>query len=131
MQRRLIDAVKVNDIFLAGGILLLKFRKGTASAILKGKAAVLQRNPPINGKLERLAGEDGAIEVDHEVSGQLPRFSPILIPVAQLVAIYVLRQGGSVNAAFRKQGRSVKNRDFLIVLLAGVILAHRASPRSF
>ena len=131
VQRRLIDAVKVNDIFLTGGIFLLKFRKGTASAILKGKAAALQRNPPINGKLERLAGENGAIEVDHETSGQLPRFPPILIPVAQLVAIYILRHGGSVNAAFRKQCRSVKNRDLLIVLLAGVILAHRASPRSF
>ena len=66
VQRRLIDAVKVNDIFRTGGIFLLKFRKGTASAILKGKAAALQRNPPINGKLERLAGENGAIEVDHE-----------------------------------------------------------------
>lgn len=66
VQRRLIDAVKVNDIFLAGGIFLLKFRKGTASAILKGKAAALQRNPPINGKLEWLTGENGAIEVDHE-----------------------------------------------------------------
>ena len=53
MQRRLIDAVKVNDILIAGGIFLLKFRKGTASAVLKGKAVALQRNPPINGKLER------------------------------------------------------------------------------
>ena len=102
MQCRLIDAVKVNDILIAGGIFLLKFRKGTASAILKGKTAAFQWNPPINGKLERLAGEDGAIEVDHKASGQFSRFSPILIPVAQLVAIYTLRHGGSVNAAFCK-----------------------------
>ena len=129
VQCRLIDAVKVNDILIAGGIFLLKFRKGTASAVLKGKAVALQRNPPINGKLERLAGEDSAIEVDHEVSGQLPRFSPILIPVAQLVAIYTLRHGGSVNAAFCKQCRSVKNRDLLIGHLLCVI-AHLASPRS-
>ena len=66
MQRRLIDAVKVNDILITGGIFLLKFRKGTASAILKGKAAALQQNPPVKGKLERLTGENGAIEVDHE-----------------------------------------------------------------
>ena len=66
VQRRLIDAVKVNDILITGGIFLLKFRNGTASAILKGKAVALQWNPPINGKLERLAGENGAIEVDHE-----------------------------------------------------------------
>ena len=66
VQRRLIDAVKVNDILIAGGIFLLKFRKGTASAVLKGKAVALQRNPPINGKLEWLTGENGAIEVDHE-----------------------------------------------------------------
>ena len=66
VQRRLIDAVKVNDILLAGGIFLLKFRKSTASTILKGKGAALQRNPPINGKLEWLTGKNGAIEVDHE-----------------------------------------------------------------
>ena len=66
MQRRLIDAVKVNDLLITGGIFLLKFRKGVASAILKGKAVILHWNPPINGKLERLAGENGAIEVDHE-----------------------------------------------------------------
>ena len=40
VQRRLIDAVKVNDILIAGRIFLLKFRKGAASAILKGKASV-------------------------------------------------------------------------------------------
>ena len=66
MQCRLIDAVKVNDLLITGGIFLLKFRKGVASAILKGKAVILHWNPPINGKLERLAGENGAIEVDHE-----------------------------------------------------------------
>ena len=64
VQRRIIDAVKVNDILLAGGIFLLKFRKSTASTILKGKGAALQRNPPINGKLEWLTGKNGAIEVD-------------------------------------------------------------------
>ena len=130
VQHRLIDTVKVNDILIAGGIFLLKFRKGTASAILKGKAVVLQWNPPINGKLERLACEDGAIEVDHEASGQFNGFAPILIPMAQLVAIYALRHGGSVNAAFRKQCRSVKNRDLLIGHLLRII-AHLASPLSF
>ena len=129
VQRRLIDAVKVNDLLITGGIFLLKFRKGAASTILKGKAAALQRNPPINGKLERLAGKDSTIVIDHNVSGQFYWLTPILIPMAQLVAIYALRHGGSVNAAFRKQCRSVKNCDLLIGHFLCVI-AHLASPRS-
>ena len=129
VQRRIIDAVKVNDIFLAGGILLLKFRKGATSAILKGKAVILHRNPPINGKLERLMGEDGAVVVGENAPGQFNGFPPILIPVAQLVAIYALRHSGSVNAAFCKQCRSVKNRDLLVGHLLRVIV-HLASPRS-
>ena len=129
VQRRIIDAVKVNDIFLAGGILLLKFRKGATLTIQKGKAVILHWNPPINGKLKRLAGKDSTIVIDHNVSGQFYWLTPILIPMAQLVAIYALRHGGSVNAAFRKQCRSVKNRDLLVGHLPRVIV-HLASPRS-
>lgn len=67
VQRIIVGNKEVDDILLADRIFPLKLGKGTASTVLKGKAVVLQRNPPFNRKLEWFTGEDSAVVINYDI----------------------------------------------------------------